>query len=123
MHPGRAAEPDRRLHAVPGRQTVNDLNKILAGLRAAGGRKVRIIGMNYYVPELAGWFDGKPGKEIAVLTERLVDGYNSLLVGAFRHYHVRVANVFAAFHSGDFTDHVRRPGIGRSPATWPPSAS
>ena len=97
------------------RQTVNDLNKILRGLRAAGGRKVRIIGMNYYVPELAGWFDGKPGKEIAVLTERLVDGYNSLLVGAFRHYHVRVANVFAAFHSADFTDHVRLPGIGRVP--------
>ncbi len=97
------------------RETVIDLNKILAGLRAAGGRQVTIIGMNYYVPELAGWFDGKGGKEIAVLTERLVNGYNRLLVGAFRHYHVRVANVFRAFHSGDFTDHVRLPGIGRVP--------
>jgi lysophospholipase L1-like esterase len=97
------------------RQTVNDLNRILRGLRTAGGRKVTIIGMNYYVPELAGWFDGLGGKEIAVLTERLVDGYNRLLVGAFRHYHVRVANVFGAFHSGDFTDHVRLPGRGTVP--------
>ena len=97
------------------RETVIDLDKILAGLRAAGGREVTIIGMNYYVPELAGWFDGQGGKEIAVLTERLVNGYNNLLVDAFRHYHVRVANVFRAFHSGDFTDHVRLPGIGKVP--------
>lgn len=97
------------------RQTVNDLTKILAGLRRAGGRQLRIIGMNYYVPELAGWFDGRNGKEIAVLTERLVNGYNRLLVYEFRRYHVQVANVFAAFHSGDFTDHVRRPGIGTVP--------
>jgi lysophospholipase L1-like esterase len=97
------------------RETVVDLNKILAGLRTAGGRQVPIVGMNYYVPELAGWFDGQGGKEIAVLTERLVNGYNSLLVDAFRHYHVRVANVFRAFHSGDFTDHVRLPGVGKVP--------
>ena len=97
------------------RETVVDLNKILAGLRHAGGRQVTIIGMNYYVPELAGWFDGRGGKEVAVLTERLVNGYNSLLVDAFRHYHARVANVFRAFHSGDFTDHVRLPGIGKVP--------
>jgi len=97
------------------RETVTDLNKILAGLRSAGGRKVPIIGMNYYVPELAGWFDGKDGKVVAVLTERLVNGYNSLLVDAFRHYHVRVANVFRAFHSADFTDHVRLPGRGLLP--------
>ena len=96
-------------------QTVIDLHAILAGLRAAGGRQVPIIGMNYYVPELAGWLDGTGGKEIAVLSERLVKGYNSLLVAAFRHYRVRVADVFSAFHSGDFTDHVRLPRIGTVP--------
>ena len=97
------------------RQTVIDLDKILTGLRSAGGRRVRIIGMNYYVPELAGWLDGIRGQEIAVLTERLVRGYNSLLAGAFRRYHAGVANVFRAFHSADFTDQVRLPGIGRVP--------
>src|SRR5262249_43710470 len=91
------------------RLTVADLRTILSGLRAAGGHRVTIIGMNYYVPELAGWLRGLGGKEIAVLSERLVHGYNHLLVKAFRHYGVRVANVFAAFHSSDFADHVRMP--------------
>jgi hypothetical protein len=97
------------------RLTAGDLRTILSGLRAAGGRRLTIVGMTYYVPELAGWLQGKSGKEIAVLSERLVAGYNSLLVKAYRHYGVRVANVFGAFHSGDFTDHVRMPGIGTVP--------
>ena len=97
------------------RLTVDDLRTILSGLRAAGGPKIKIIGMNYYVPELAGWFEGKSGQEIAVLTERLVDGYNSLLSRTYQRYGARVANVFAAFHSGDFTDRVHLPQFGAIP--------
>jgi lysophospholipase L1-like esterase len=97
------------------KQTVRDLNTILAGLRAAGGRQVRIIGMNYYVPELAGWFDGKDGQIVAVLSERLVHGYNILLAQTYHHYGARIANVFAAFHSADFTDHVHLPKLGTVP--------
>jgi hypothetical protein len=76
---------------------------------------VRIIGMTYYVPELAGWFRGTIGKEVAVLTERLVHGYNSLLVREYHHYHARVADVFAAFHSADFTDQVHPAPCGTVP--------
>jgi lysophospholipase L1-like esterase len=97
------------------KETVRDLNTILAGLRAAGGRHVRIIGMNYYVPELAGWLDGRDGKVIAVLSERLVHGYNILLARAYHHFGASIANVFAAFHSADFTDHVRLAKIGSVP--------
>jgi lysophospholipase L1-like esterase len=97
------------------KQTVRDLHTILTGLRAAGGRHVRIIGMNYYVPELAGWFDGKDGQIVAVLSERLVHGYNILLAREYHHFGARIANVFAAFHSGDFTDHVRLPQRGLLP--------
>ena len=97
------------------RLTVDDLRTIMSGLRAAGGPRVKIIGMNYYVPELAGWFKGKIGKEIAVLTERLVDGYNGLLTRMYQRYGARVANVFAAFHSGDFTDRVHLPQFGTVP--------
>ena len=97
------------------RHTAADLAAILRGLRAAGGRQVRIVGMSYYVPELAGWLDGRIGQEIAVLTERLAAGYNRLLAGIYRRYGARVANVFAAFHSGDFAGRVRLPGIGVVP--------
>jgi lysophospholipase L1-like esterase len=97
------------------RLTVGDLRTILSGLRAAAGRSVPIVGMNYYVPELAGWRHGRTGQEIAVLTERLVLGYNRVLSQVYRHYRVRVANVFSAFHSGDFTDRVRLAGAGPLP--------
>jgi len=87
--------------------TLSDLRSIMAGIRSAAGSKVPILAMSYYVPELAGWLGGRTGQEVAVLTERLVAGYNRLLNPIYRHYGARVANVFGAFHSGDFTDHVR----------------
>jgi lysophospholipase L1-like esterase len=96
-------------------QTLSDLRTIMAGLRSAAGPGVRILAMSYYVPELAGWRDGKTGKEIAVLTERLVAGYNRLLAGIYRHYDAQMANVFGAFHSSDFTDQVRLGRYGLLP--------
>lgn len=92
-----------------------NLSAILAQLRAAGGRKVMIIGMSYYVPELAGWLDGQDGQEIAVLSERLVRAYNRLLAARYARVGGRFANVFSAFHSGDFTDRVTLPELGPLP--------
>jgi lysophospholipase L1-like esterase len=97
------------------RHTTADLRTIMSGLRSAAGPRVTIMAMSYYVPELAGWLDGMTGKEIAVLTERLVAGYNKLLGQIYQRYGARVANVFSAFHSGDFSDHVQVPGIGLVP--------
>jgi len=45
------------------RLTVTDLRTILSGLRAAGGPAVQIVGMNYYVPELAQWRQGRTGQD------------------------------------------------------------
>ena len=39
-----------------------NLTTIMRALRAAGGRQLRIIGMSYYVPELAVWRDGVAGQ-------------------------------------------------------------
>ena len=97
------------------KHTTTDLRTIMSGLRAAAGPRVTIIAMSYYVPELAGWLDGMTGKEIAVLTERLVAGYNRLLTQVYQRYGARVADVFGAFHSADFTDQVRLPGLGVLP--------
>jgi lysophospholipase L1-like esterase len=96
-------------------QTLADLRTIMGGLRSAAGPGVRIVAMSYYVPELAGWLDGMTGKEIAVLTERLVAGYNRLLDPLYERYGAQVANVFGAFHSSDFTDKVRLGGFGLLP--------
>jgi len=96
-------------------QTVANLTKIMSSIRSAAGGKVRIIGMNYYVPALSQWRDGPAGQQLARLSERLVAGYNSLLTAVYQHFGARVANVFGAFHSGDFTDRARVPGIGTVP--------
>ena len=96
-------------------ETVANLTKIMSSIRAAAGAKVRIIGMNYYVPALSQWRDGPVGQQLARLSERLVVGYNKLLAAVYQQYGARVANVFGAFHSGDFADKVRVPGIGTVP--------
>jgi lysophospholipase L1-like esterase len=95
--------------------TVTNLTKIMRTIRAAAGSGVRIIGMNYYVPALSEWRNGFLGEQLARLSERLVVAYNNLLAGVYRQFGVSVANVFGAFHSGDFTDQVRVPGIGTVP--------
>jgi len=96
-------------------ETTANLTKIMSRVRAAAGPAVRVIGMNYYVPALAEWRDGLLGQQVARLAERLVVGYNRLLTAIYESYGARVANVFGAFHSGDFTDQVTLPGLGRLP--------
>jgi lysophospholipase L1-like esterase len=95
-------------------ETVSNLTKIMRTIRAAGGG-VRVIGMNYYVPALSEWLDGFLGQQIARLSERLVATYNNLLAGVYQRFGARVANVFAAFDSGDFTGAVRLAGVGTVP--------
>jgi lysophospholipase L1-like esterase len=95
--------------------TTDNLTKIMTRLRAAAGPAVRVIGMNYYVPALAEWRDGLLGQQIARLADRLVVGYNRLLTRIYTSYDARVADVFGAFHSADFTDRVTLPGLGRLP--------
>ncbi len=96
-------------------ETLSDLRTIMGGLRSAAGPDVKILAMSYYVPELAGWFYGMSGKEIAVLTERLIASYNRLLADIYHHYGAQVANVFGAFHSSDFADKVRLGRLGLLP--------
>ena len=79
-----------------------NVDDIMARIRSAAGQKVLVIGMTYYVPELALWRNGQDGKQLALLTEGFAAGVNQLLVKRYHHYNARVANVFAAFNSGDF---------------------
>jgi lysophospholipase L1-like esterase len=91
-----------------------NLGKILAGLRGAAAG-VRIVAMNYYLPALARWRDGLPGRALARLGELAAAGYNALLARVYRESGVSVADVFTAFHTADFGHLVRVPGFGALP--------
>ncbi len=95
--------------------TAVNLTKIMTRIRAAAGPAVRIIGMNYYVPALAEWRDGLLGQEVARLAERLVAGYNTMLTTIYQSFGARVADVFGAFYSADFTGQATVPGMGTVP--------
>lgn len=98
---------------VPGAAT--RLAAILASLRDAGGPGVRIIGMSYYLPELAQWRHGLLGQLEARVSERLAVTFNDLLDRAYAQAGVSVADVFGAFGTADFGDPVTVPGIGLLP--------
>jgi lysophospholipase L1-like esterase len=86
---------------VPG--AVTHLTTIMARLTAAAGPGVRIAGMNYYLPALAEWRNGLPGHMVAWAAERLAATYNNLLDRVYVNSGARVANVFGAFDTADFT--------------------
>ena len=94
---------------------VANLTEIMTQLRDAAGGNVRIIGMTYYVPELAEWLTGPAGQEYAELTEQLAVTFNGLLSNVYQQFGARIADVFSAFQSADFTDQVTLPNIGTVP--------
>ena len=114
---GSWANPGNILHCVgtdfPA--AVSNLDTILARVRAAAGPSVEIVGMSYYLPSLAQWRLGFAGQAVAWVSERLAVGYNDLLDNAYAKSDVRVANVFGAFATSDFSDHTAVPGVGTVP--------
>jgi lysophospholipase L1-like esterase len=98
---------------VPG--AVSRLGTIMTRLRTAAGPDGRIAGMSYYLPALAQWRDGSSGQAFAKLIERLEAGYNDLLDHVYADHDAKVADVFGAFATSDFSDQVTVPGIGKVP--------
>jgi lysophospholipase L1-like esterase len=94
--------------------TTANLTKIMTSLRPAAGR-ARIIGMNYYLPELAEWRKGFLGEAVARVAELAAVGYNDLLTRVYQDFGARIANVFGAFHTTDFANDVTVRGFGRLP--------
>lgn len=91
-----------------------NLTTILTRLRRADPHG-RIVAMNYYLPVLASWRDGLTGETEAQISELATAGYNALLATTYHHFGVRVADVFSAFHTGDFRHPVTVSGYGRLP--------
>jgi len=88
-----------------------NLTYIMAELRVAGGSKVRIIGMTYYVPELAAWLTGSAGQQSARLSEQLAVIFSGVLSQVYQAFGARIADVFQRFPqlglhpSGDAAGH------------------
>jgi lysophospholipase L1-like esterase len=87
---------------------VTHLATIMNRLNAAAGKEagevggVRIVGMTYYLPALAEWHSGLPGRLMARVAEKLAATYNRLLTQVYVKSGARVANVFGAFETADF---------------------
>ncbi len=94
-------------------QTAGHLATILASLRAA--TSARIVGMSYYLPELAQWRTGILGHAIAWTSERIAVGFNDLLGNAYAKANIKVADVFDAFHTTDFGNQQTVTGMGTVP--------
>lgn len=94
---------------------VTNLTTIMTRLNAAAGPGVRTVGMNYYLPALAEWRQGLPGQAVAWVAERLAAGYNDLLARVYTRAGARVADVFNAFDTGNFSRKVTLPGVGTLP--------
>jgi hypothetical protein len=58
--------------------------------------------MNYYLPALAEWRSGLPGRVVAWTAEKLAAAYNSMLGRVYAKSGAKVANVFGAFETADF---------------------
>jgi lysophospholipase L1-like esterase len=95
-------------------RTVTHLGHIMAALRAADPGT--IIGMAYYVPELADWLKGTTAaQQLAEASAVLAKAFNQDLGQVYKQFGAPVANVYAAFRSGDFTDMVTTPQFGTIP--------
>jgi lysophospholipase L1-like esterase len=96
--------------------TEKNLAQIMATLRAATATPVAIIGMNYYVPELAGWLKGtKAARTLAKDSVLLGKVFGDDLAAVYTKYQAKVANVYAAFHTGQFKPRVILPPFGKVP--------
>src|SRR5215469_10561179 len=71
--------------------TSANLTTIMTALRPAAGH-ARIIGMNYYHPELAEWRNGFVGEALARVAELAAVSYNDLLSRVYQEYGARTAN-------------------------------
>jgi len=101
--------------APPAIQTAAvNLTTILAELHAADPQAA-IVGLNYFIPQLADWLTGPPGQAFAEGAIQIAKGFNTAEAAAYATVNAPVADVFDAFRSTDFTDQVPLLGHGQVP--------
>jgi lysophospholipase L1-like esterase len=95
---------------------LKNLATILATLRAADAKPVKIIGMTYYDPELAEYLEGTAsGKQIAEASVTLAQTFGNDLTSIYKKYDVPVANVYRSFQTGELKPTTVLPAFGTVP--------
>ena len=95
--------------AIDSACVTNGLRTIAANLAPAVRRlreaapDVTVVGMTYYDPALADWFNGAAGQAVAKASVRLTGELNGLLTILYRSGRFRVADVARAFSTYDMT--------------------
>lgn len=92
------------------------LTAIVKALRAADPAAV-IVGLNYYVPELASWLSGAAGRSLATVQLKVTELLNTGLAADYKSVKALNANVFGKFKSSDLTDKTTLPGHGSVPVS------
>jgi lysophospholipase L1-like esterase len=92
------------------------LTAIAKALRAADPAAV-IVGLNYYVPELASWLSGAAGRSLATVQLKVTELLNTGLAADYKSVKALNANVFGKFKSSDLTDKTTLPGHGSVPVS------
>lgn len=91
-----------------------NLSDALTQPRAADPQAT-IVGMTYYLPQLAYWLNGPGGQADAEENIPPWTQFNQVLTTAYQQAGVSVADVFTAFRTTDITSTMTVPGIGTVP--------
>lgn len=81
---------------------VQNLDTILAGLRAAGSSQAVKIGVGYYDPFLQEWLTGPTGQAVATASVTALSGIDGAMATEYAGYGWRNADIFDAFQSANF---------------------
>jgi lysophospholipase L1-like esterase len=91
------------------------LPRIIKRLRAAGGKDLQIIGVNYYNSFLGQWVTGPAGRRLARASVPVERAINATLATIYNQAHVKIADVESEFHTGELTTYVQTRAFGQIP--------
>ncbi|MGH3397039.1 MAG: SGNH/GDSL hydrolase family protein [Streptosporangiaceae bacterium] len=92
-----------------------NLGAIMTELRAAGGPSLKIVGMTYYVPELAEWLEGGAARQVAEASPELGSIFGQDLRTVYKKFGAPVASMYQAFDTADIKTMVTLPAFGKVP--------
>jgi hypothetical protein len=91
------------------------LPQIINRLRAAGGRGLKITGVNYYNSFLGRWVTGAAGRRLALASVPAERAINATLAQIYARAHVPVADVESSFQTRALGSYVNTRTFGRVP--------
>jgi lysophospholipase L1-like esterase len=94
---------------------LKNLATIMGTLRAAGGPSLQIVGMTYYVPELAEWLEGGSARAIAEASPVLGSVFGNDMRAIYKKFGAPVASMYKAFDTANIKQMVTLPAFGKVP--------